>query len=1370
MSRAQQAQKSVQRLVATGALRLTSVPQNVVEQLTQFIFAELSNGVSLARAEAKVLELAKQLFKASKTNKGEKSRGEDDENAVDEEVEAEIFQNYACKSLEGVTFASGCIPTAHPGEIAESGLLASVPLPKLSYCTAALDGCASRNVLSDLQIEGCLHACQRHTALNSGVRAGFFLGDGAGVGKGRQIAAMILDNVARGRQKHIWFSISSDLRLDAERDLCDVGCHIDIIDGCQSLDSSAKLAFGSKQSKRGVLFSTYSTLISALSFKGSNRKARLDQVVEWCGGSMFDGLLVFDESHKSKNFDVKKAENSTKMSQAVIAIQEQLPLARVVYASATGVTEITNLAYASRLGLFGPGTSFENFLIFSETMEKRGVGALEMLALELKASGAYVSRGLSWSRCEFEHVICCLPDDDVATYDALAQWWRALRQALDYALGVIEYLGVKGNRGLTWQRFWGTQLRFFKEVQTALKVPFVIDVATRALGEGSVVVIGLQSTGEAGLDSAMAKARLRPGDAVPGGLVAGAKVAARKFVEDFFPVGVVPEDANDAQSNDSTNAPLDDDMAARLLQIENQAPPTADQVSRFKEFTNQSNSIAERKREAMQASLAEPIHELVQLKEEALRQLDELTVPASPLDTLIDALGGTAAVAEMTGRASRIARKDSTIGPLRYEQRLDNSKAGSSCDSLNVRERRAFMDGKKSIAIISDAASTGVSLHAANGTPAAHKRRVHITLELAWSADKTIQQLGRSHRANQASAPKYKLVTTDLAGENRFAAAVAKRLSSLGALTKGDRRAASGQDMADFDVDNKHGRTALGKMAAACKNRFENAMAPSVSLSANSNEPLRKALTFARAAAIAPPSSAVWAECLDLSKQQSFKDMFERAALILASPAKGGEPYFDVVSSDNVILAVLARRAYAHLEIDPKKENDVRTFLNRLQALDVVAQKLLFEYFCACLRSELAEAKRNGTLDTGVADVRAASAIVDRADVVSTDPLSGATTTLSEILLDRGVSFDGAVAKHDDAIRSDFENENDDQLAHLLFTRLAQQSADDHDISEKAAGMLASVESYHSDGADKPLLNPARRRWETGFYISQRPLPSTQKHGVLLAVRRKGSANFVVTRPNTGTSPYEMALIDLQQRYRPMSIETTEGRERLCAKWATDYTEAEHEGKGARVYKVGLVSGAVLPFWKALEKTVVENKSEMTRAEQALKVCRICLDDGRKLVGIRFPYAVLSALRANMDAEKVAKGVALCTMKIEEPTPIDVKALVAASTKPRTLYNYFAATSSSKEARKASPTALKRTTEGPSTAMIKKAKHISSKPQLKGNISTFFVSTNPAEKQGLTRRDRLQRSTANAECPICRAIVDVDAMNEHLDSSCLGSN
>ena len=67
------------------------------------------------------------------------------------------------------------------------------------------------------------------------------------------------------------------------------------------------------------------------------------------------------------------------------------------------------------------------------------------------------------------------------------------------------------------------------------------------------------------------------------------------------------------------------------------------------------------------------------------------------------------------------------------------------------------------------------------------QRRIHYLLEPGWRADQAIQGLGRTHRTHQASAPLFRPVTTDVKGERRFIATIARRLDSLGAITRGQR-------------------------------------------------------------------------------------------------------------------------------------------------------------------------------------------------------------------------------------------------------------------------------------------------------------------------------------------------------------------------------------------------------------------------------------------------------------------------------------------------------------------------------------------------------------------------------------------------------
>jgi hypothetical protein len=87
-------------------------------------------------------------------------------------------------------------------------------------------------------------------------------------------------------------------------------------------------------------------------------------------------------------------------------------------------------------------------------------------------------------------------------------------------------------------------------------------------------------------------------------------------------------------------------------------------------------------------------------------------------------------VAEMTGRRSRYVRD--AKGSAKY---LPRNSASISMDMVNIHEREAFQNGTKRIAIISEAASSGISLHA-DKRVVNQQPRVHFILELPWGSDK----------------------------------------------------------------------------------------------------------------------------------------------------------------------------------------------------------------------------------------------------------------------------------------------------------------------------------------------------------------------------------------------------------------------------------------------------------------------------------------------------------------------------------------------------------------------------------------------------------------------------------------------------------
>jgi hypothetical protein len=205
-------------------------------------------------------------------------------------------------------------------------------------------------------------------------------------------------------------------------------------------------------------------------------------------------------------------------------------------------------------------------------------------------------------------------------------------------------------------------------------------------------------------------------------------------------------------------------------------------------------------------------------RDRMIEQLCALPPIATALDAIIERFG-VDQVAEVTGRTRRlIAGRDG------------RQKLQSRSPRANVAETQAFMDGAKRILIFSDAGGTGRSYHA-DLAAKNQARRVHFLLEPGWRADAAIQGLGRTNRTNQASAPLFRPVTTDVRGERRFISTIARRLDSLGALTRGQRQT-GGQNLFDpaDNLESIYAKEALhrwfgllftGKLEAVGLSRFQ---------------------------------------------------------------------------------------------------------------------------------------------------------------------------------------------------------------------------------------------------------------------------------------------------------------------------------------------------------------------------------------------------------------------------------------------------------------------------------------------------------------------------------------------------------------------
>lgn len=602
------------------------------------------------------------------------------------------------------------------------------------------------------------------------------IGDQTGVGKGRQMAALIRWAVQRG-EKPVFITQKADLFSDIYRDLVDVGSG-DLVpfifnsDGAMvdskgntvhkplsSAEMAKVFASGTLPDEYDFAVLTYSQVntgdaVSQQEMEEAAKKsgARTKKSKNVKNGKATpkatflraiaeDNYLFLDESHTAAG-----SSNTGAYLQSILRTAKAATFASATFAKRPDTMPLYVIRTAMSQAKVEPDKMIS-------IIEKGGVTLQEIMSRELTNAGQMVRRERDMSDVVTDWKTITDPetvrrarenyDRTIAAFNAIIKFQedyvKPMIEALDMELAVMaESAGVKrgtDKMGVENVPFASKTYNYTKQLMLALKVDAIADEVEAEINAGRHPVIALESTMESSIKD-YAAGEIIDEPTFSASLLKGLDTVMQYTVKD--------ENGNERHERYSPQA---------------LGPAGEKAYYELQDFIRESTS----------------------------------DIFISPLDAIIERLHEKGyKVGELTGRNMYVERNDD--GRVVVKRRTDKDKK---------RMQREFNSGVLDVLILNKSASTGISLHASEKFSDQRQRSMIIAQPLSDIND-YMQMIGRIDRTGQVHRGYYINLGLPVPAENRFLMMLSTKLKSLNANTTTSQDSES-NDVEAPDLLNKYG-------------------------------------------------------------------------------------------------------------------------------------------------------------------------------------------------------------------------------------------------------------------------------------------------------------------------------------------------------------------------------------------------------------------------------------------------------------------------------------------------------------------------------------------------------------------------------------